>query len=97
MNMTQCPQCHQQRDGEEYKCPQCDCFYSPLDEILAEEDAEREKRSFIGRWKAIKASKNSTQAFKEEYHRLNKNAPYDIGLTLAVIFMFIFAMTFSVM
>ena len=97
MNMTQCPQCNRKRKGEEYKCPECDCFYSPLDEILADEEAEREKRSFMGRFKAIRASDDSKGAFKEEYDRLNKASPYDIGLVLAVILMFIFAMVISVM
>ncbi|MCK4494694.1 MAG: hypothetical protein KAU26_11595 [Methylococcales bacterium] len=97
MNMTQCPQCAHKRHGEEYKCPKCNCFYSPLDEILAQEAAEKEKRSFSGRLKAIKAAKNPIKAFFEEYQRENKAAPYNITIFLAIIFMFVFMMVISVM
>ncbi len=96
MNMTQCPQCNRQRKGEEYKCPKCDCFYSPLDEILAAEAAEIEKRSFTGRFKASKEASNFWGAVKKEYQRLENSSPYNITLIFAVIIMFIFTMTLSV-
>lgn len=97
MNMTQCPQCNHQRKGEEYKCPECNCFYSPLDEVLATEAAEIEKRSFKGRLKAIKSANNSIEAFKQEYQRLEETTPYSTFLALGVIFVFIFALIISVM
>jgi len=97
MNMTKCPQCDRQRKGEEYKCPDCDCFYSPLDEILAAEAAEIEKRSFVGRFKASKKESNFWGAVKKEYKRLDDTSPYNVSLILMVIVMFIFAMTLSVL
>jgi predicted ATP-dependent serine protease len=97
MNMTHCPQCQHQREGEEYKCPKCDCFYSALDEMLATEADEIKKRSFIGRLQAIKTASNSIEALKNEYQRLEDSTPYSTILALGVIFMFIFALIISVM
>ncbi len=97
MNMTQCPQCNHQRTGEEYKCPKCDCFYSPLDEILAAEADEVERRSFTGRFKAAKEASNFWGAVKSEYQRLEEESPYNVSLILVVIVMFIFTMTLSVL
>ncbi|MDQ7091227.1 MAG: hypothetical protein Q9M50_11425 [Methylococcales bacterium] len=96
MNMTRCPECNHHRKGEEYKCPKCDCFYSPLDEILAAEADEVEKRTLAGRFKATKESSSTWIAFKEEYQRLNEASPYNITLIFSVIFMFVFTMTLSV-
>ncbi len=97
MNMTQCPQCKHQRKGEEYKCPKCDCFYSPLDEILAAEADEIERRSFTGRFKVAKEKSNFGGAVKAEYQRIEEASPYNVSLILAVIVMFIFTMTLSVL
>lgn len=95
--MNKCPECGHQRAGDEYKCPKCDCFYSQLDEILATEAAETERRSIKGRLKAIKEADNSFVAFKEAFKRLKETTPKRTILTLAVIFIFIFALIVSVM
>ncbi|NOQ35593.1 MAG: hypothetical protein GQ569_06825 [Methylococcaceae bacterium] len=97
MNMTKCPQCGNQRNGEEYKCPKCDCYYSELDEILATEKAELEKRSIKGRLNAIRAADDSMAAFKKECLRVKENTPKIALFSLALIVMFIFTMTLSVM
>lgn len=97
MNMNECPQCHQPRKAEEYKCPKCDCYYSQLDEILAKEEAEREKKSFKGRFKTAKKSKGSKQAFSDEIDRLREETPLRTKFTLIVICLFVFALVISVM
>ncbi len=97
MNMNECPQCHQARKAEEYKCPNCDCYYSPLDEILAEEEAERKKDTFKSRFKAAKASNGSMQALSDEVDRLREETPLRTKFTLVVICLFVFALVISVM
>ena len=97
MNMNNCPECGHQREGDEYKCPKCDCFYSQLDEILATEEEEKESRSLKGRLKSIQKSDDSINAFKQEFNKLKDATTEKALLTLALIFMFVFALVLSVM
>lgn len=97
MSMNQCPQCGRHREKEEYKCPDCDCFYSQLDEILAAEEAELERRSVKGRLRAVKEADDSIEAFKKEYRRLQENTPLTTKIAIAVSLIFVFALVVSVM
>ena len=63
--MKNCPQCGQARQGEDYKCPKCDVFYSQLDEILFEEYQKQEKNSLKGRLKIILAAEDRKQALRD--------------------------------
>jgi uncharacterized membrane protein YvbJ len=95
--MNKCPQCGQQRKADEYKCPNCGCFYSQLDEILAGEDAEKEKKSFKGRLKAVIRADNPKQALFNELQNVKENTPGKTMFTLVVIFVFVFALIVSVL
>ncbi len=97
MSMNTCPKCGKQREKDEYKCPECDCYYSQLDEILAAEEAELEKRSLKGRLRAVKEADDSIEAFKNEYRRLQETTPLRTKFTLLVIVIFVFALVVSVM
>lgn len=95
--MNKCPQCGQQRKADEYRCLSCGCFYSQLDEILAAEEAEKEKTSFKGRLNAIRKANNPKQALSDELRRIRQNTPTKTLFTLVVIFVFIFALMVSVL
>jgi hypothetical protein len=95
--MNKCPKCGQQRQADEYRCFTCGCFYSRLDEILADEEAEREKKSFKGRLKMIRTADNPKQALINELRTLKENTPQQTFLTFGVIFIFIFALIVSVL
>lgn len=95
--MNKCPQCGQLRQADEYRCLACGCFFSQLDEILAAEQAEKERASFKGRLNAIITADNPKQAFITELQTLWKNTPPRTLFTLLVIFMFIFALIVSVL
>lgn len=97
MSMNICPECGRRREGDEYKCPECDCYYSQLDEILAAEEAELERRSLKGRLRAVREADNSIEAFRNECRRLKENTPLRTKFTLLVIFIFVFALVVSVM
>jgi uncharacterized membrane protein YvbJ len=95
--MNKCPQCGQPRQADEYRCLACGCFYSQLDEILAAEEAEIERKSFKGRWKAIRKADNPKQAIIDELRTIRENTPRRTSFTLWVIFVFIFALIVSVL
>ena len=95
--MNTCPACGQTRQAEEYRCLKCGCFYSQLDEILAAEQAEQEKHTFKGRLKAVRAADNPRQALVAELRSIKAQTPARTFVTLAVIFMFVFALMVSVL
>lgn len=95
--MNKCPQCGQQRKADEYRCPTCGCFYSQLDEILAAEEAEKKRKSFIGRLKAIRNAHNHKQALIDELGRVIQSTPNQTLFTFVIIFVFIFALIVSVL
>jgi uncharacterized membrane protein YvbJ len=95
--MNKCPQCGQQRKADEYRCFACGCFYSQLDEILADEEAERERRTLKGRLKAIRQADNPKQALIDELMAIKTNTPRRTSFTLLLIFIFVFALIVSVL
>ncbi len=95
--MNQCPECGQQRKADEYRCLACGCFYSQLDEILAEEARAAERISFKGRMKVVRESADPWQTFKQEWADVRQRMPRGAGLALSVIFMFVFALIVSVL
>lgn len=95
--MNKCPQCGQQRKADEYRCLSCGCFFSQLDEILAAEEAEKERKSFKGRLKAIGNAENRKQALIDELNSIRQNTPNQTLFTFVIIFVFIFALFVSVM
>ncbi len=95
--MNQCPQCGQKRQADEYRCLTCGCFYSQLDEILAQEEEKKQRFSVKGRTRAIMQADAPWQAFKDELNTIKANTPRRTMLTLWVIFFFIFALVVSVL
>lgn len=95
--MNNCPQCGQKRQADEYRCLACGCFYSQLDEILATDEAEKEKKSFKGRLKTIIKADNPRKALMTELQSIKENTPRITFFTLLVIFSFIFALIVSVL
>ncbi|MFA5984221.1 MAG: hypothetical protein WC782_09405 [Methylococcaceae bacterium] len=88
--MKNCPQCGQPRQGEAFKCPRCDIFYSKIDEILFEQQVEAEKDSFNTHIKAILASDNITRALTKQLKSTWKDLSLKAKFTLWVIFVFVF-------
>lgn len=90
--MKNCPQCGQARLGEEFKCPQCDVFYSQLDELLFEEQQRLEKNTAKGRMKRILAAENRKQALIDELKIIWRQTPLKTKITLLTIFAFVFVL-----
>ena len=90
--MKNCPQCGQQRQGETYKCPSCDVFYSQLDELLYEEQQKLEQTSFKGRFKRIKAASDHNKAFRTELKQIWQTTPLKTKITFWTILAFIFVL-----
>lgn len=95
--MNKYPQCGQLRKADEYRCHACGCFFSKLDEILAADEAEKERTSCKGRLKAIIKADNPKQAFIDEWRAIKTNTPRTTLFTLLVIFVFVFALIASVL
>ncbi len=95
--MNKCPQCGQVRQAEEYRCLSCGCFYSQLDEILAEEQAIKERNSLKGRANVIMQADDSWQALQAELKAIKENTPRRTIFTLWVIFAFVFALIVTVL
>lgn len=90
--MNHCPECGHQRQGEEKKCPECDIFYSKIDEFLAEEKARDEQDAFRTRVKRILAAADRKDAFRQELKSIYQAMPRGSVFVLYVIVAFIFAM-----
>ncbi|MDD1622624.1 MAG: hypothetical protein LUQ11_14200 [Methylococcaceae bacterium] len=95
--MKNCPKCGQPRHGEEFKCPQCDVFYSPLDELLYDEQRKLEQNTFKGALKRILAAEDRKQALRDELKTLWKNTPLKTKIALWTIFAFVFVLVVGVL
>lgn len=95
--MENCTACGAKRRGEEFACPVCGAYYSKLDELLAEEAAEIEQKSFKGRVKRILASEQAAQEFVKELGVLRKSLPLKAWFSIFVSFCFIFALILAVL
>jgi uncharacterized Zn finger protein (UPF0148 family) len=89
-NMTHCPQCGGVRKGEEFKCPQCDVFYSQLDQWLFEEQQQAEYHSWGARLKRIWAAEQRKQAVAREGRLLWRNTPLKTKIVYITVAAFIF-------
>lgn len=95
--MKNCPKCGQPRQGEEFKCPHCDVFYSQLDELLFEEQQKQEQNTLKGALKRIRASDDRKQALRDELKTLWKNTPLKTKIALWTIFAFVFVLVTGVL
>lgn len=95
--MKNCPQCGQPRQGEAYKCPSCDVFYSQLDELLFEDEQKRESQTWKGAWKRVLAAENPRKAVLVELRAVWKRTPLKTKIVLWTIIAFIFMMTMPIL
>ncbi|QPK62153.1 hypothetical protein IVG45_14965 [Methylomonas sp. LL1] len=90
--MKNCPKCGQPRQGEEYKCPSCDVFYSQLDELLYEDQEKRERNTFKGALKRIRAAEDRKQALKAELATAWRNTPLKTKIVIWTVIAFVFVL-----
>ncbi len=90
--MKNCPKCGQPRQGEEFKCPTCDVFYSQLDEILFEDQQKREQNTLKGALKRMRAAEDSSKAFKSELKTLWRNIPLKTKVVIWTVIAFVFVL-----
>jgi hypothetical protein len=90
--MKNCPQCGQPRQGEAFKCPSCQVFYSQLDEILYAEQQRLEKDTLTGRLKIILAAPDRKQALKQQLGEIWRATPLKTKITFISILAFLFAL-----
>lgn len=90
--MKNCPQCGKPRQGEEYKCPACDVFYSQLDEILFAEQERLEQNTFKGAVKRIRAAADRKQALKHELASVWRNTPLKTKIVIWSVIAFLFVL-----
>ncbi len=94
--MKNCPQCGQPRLGEEFKCPECDVFYSQLDELLYEEQQKQERHTLKGALKRIRAAENRKQALKDELKTVWRNTPLKTKIVIWTVIAFVFVLVVPV-
>lgn len=95
--MNQCPVCGRQRQGDHKKCPNCDVFYSAIDEFLAEEEAKEERDWLRTRCKRIFAATDRKAALAQEWHEYTQTLPKGSGFVLYVIIAFVFMLVLIVL
>lgn len=94
--MNTCSQCSQPQEDLKSRCQHCGSLNQKIDDILAKEAAEAEKKSFKGKLKTILNADNKTKALFIQLHTAKQSLTKQAWFTLFVIFMFIFAMTYAV-
>ncbi len=95
--MKNCPKCGQPRQGEEFKCPQCNVFYSQLDKLLFEEQQKLEQATLKGAMKRVLAAEDRKQTFKDELKTLWHNTPLKTKIALWTIIAFVFVLVVGVL
>ena len=95
--MNKCPICGQQRRSDEKKCPECDVFYSKIDEFLAEEEARDEQNLFKTRLKRIRTADDWKHALKAELKLIYRELPKGSMFVLYVVIAFVFLMSMAVL
>ena len=94
--MKNCPQCGKPRLGEEFKCPECDIFYSQLDQILFEEQQKQERGTLKGALKRIVAAENRKQALQDELSTTWRNTPLKTKIVIWTVIAFVFVLVVPV-
>lgn len=90
--MKNCPQCGQTRQGEAFKCPTCDVFYSQLDELLFEEQQKQENGTFKGALKRIFAEERRYAAMKQELKAFWRAMPLKTKIVILTVIAFVFVL-----
>jgi len=94
--MNNCSQCGQTIGSINSRCPHCNSLNSKIDNILATEAAEAEKRSLKGKLKSILQAENKKQAFLFQISTAKQSLTKESLFILLIVFAFIFSMTFAV-
>ena len=95
--MKVCQSCGFECISSEKKCPSCGNPYLTIAELIAEEDANEEKRSFKGRCKRIINAENSKEAFLLEVELVKAELTKKRIFTIFLIVSFVFALVISVL
>jgi len=90
--MKNCPQCGQARQGEAFKCPACDVFYSQLDELLYQEQQKQEQHTLKGALKRILAAEQRRAAIKHELKATWRATPLKTKIVIWTIIAFVFVL-----
>ncbi|MEQ1620876.1 MAG: hypothetical protein ABL919_05675 [Methylococcales bacterium] len=94
--MKDCKYCGHAHTPGSNVCPACGKFYTKIAELIAEEEAEEERRSFQGRVKRIFQSDDIKVAVKLEFKQVISGLSGKAKFTLFVIFVFVFALIVTV-
>lgn len=95
--MSQCPSCGHARLTGDVKCPTCGKFYSKIAELIAEEEADEERRSLRGQFRRIVEADDVNAAIKREIKQVIAGLSTKARFTLFVIFVFVFALVVTVL
>lgn len=95
--MKNCPACGQPRMGDQLKCPDCDVFYSQLDEILFAEQQRIEQQSIKGQLRKAWAAADRQQALADYLGSSWRATPLSTKISLWTIMAFIFVLVFGVL
>lgn len=95
--MNKCSVCGHERNGRDMKCPECGSFYSKVAEIIAEQEAQEEMRTFRGRCKRILNSGDIKRELLDELALIKAGLTKKAMFALFVIFVFVFALVVSVL
>lgn len=95
--MKNCPQCGHERVAETYKCPDCDVFYSQLDELLFAEQQRLEAKTLKARLRRVWLADDRRQACDALWAEIWGEAPWQTKVTLWTVFAFIFVLVFGVL
>jgi len=95
--MKNCVFCGHARVSGTNACPACGRFYSKIAELIAEEEAEEERRSWRGRLRRIVKAEDVKTATKLELTQLIEGLSGKARFTLFVIFVFVFALIVTVL
>lgn len=95
--MNKCPACGYDNNKPEMRCPECGRFYSKIDALIAEEEADEERQTFRGQYKRIVQSGHIKQELLAEFQRIKSGLTRKALFALLVIFVFVFALVISVL
>lgn len=95
--MNECSVCGHERNDRDMKCPECGNYYSKIVELIAEQEAEEEMRTFSGRCKRIFNSGDIKHELLEELALIKAGLTKKAMFALFVIFVFVFALVISVL
>jgi uncharacterized membrane protein YvbJ len=95
--MKNCPSCGQQCQGSEIQCPSCGTYYSKIARVIAELEADEERRSLRGRCKRILNSGNIKNELLAELTLFKQGLSKKSWFTIYLIIAFVFALVLSVL